>query len=180
MGQDLLKLLPVEEEFGMSLYRMSRRGVRVDTNLATELHLQAEERMQTLTESLGFRPSEPSKLGPFLLEELKLPVVKRSEKTGKPSFDKSVMEEYDYLLEMRGEDNERAKEVLEFRGWQKADSSFYKPYLTLLGPDGRIHPQFRLHGTVTGRLSCANPNLQQIPRKGKFLWNDRTKQSFIP
>jgi DNA polymerase-1 len=81
---------------------------------------------------------------------------------------------------MRGEDNERAKEVLEFRGWQKADSSFYKPYLTLLGPDGRIHPQFRLHGTVTGRLSCANPNLQQIPRKGKFLWNDRTKQCFIP
>lgn len=31
-------------------------------------------------------------------------------------------------------------------------------------PDGFMHPTFKLHGTVTGRLSCADPNLQQVPR----------------
>src|SRR4051794_25862730 len=30
--------------------------------------------------------------------------------------------------------------------------------------EGRIHPVFKLHGTVTGRLSCEHPNLQQVPR----------------
>lgn len=178
-NQDLQKLWPIESEFMMSLYRMMKRGIRIDVPHTEKLHLQAEEQMQTLTESIGFKPSEKSKLEPFLLEELKLPVIKRSPKTGKPSFDKFVMEEYDYLLEMRGEDDERARQVLEFRGWQKADTSFYQPYLNLLSPDGRIHPSFKLHGTVTGRLSCASPNLQQIPRKGKFAWNDRTKSCFI-
>ena len=176
-NQDLQKLWPIESEFAMSLYRMMKRGIKVDTVHTEKLHMQAEESMSVIENSLGFRPSEKSKLAPFLLEELKLPIIKMG-KTG-PSFDKYVMEEYDYLLEMRGEDNERAKQVLEFRGWQKADSSFYRPYLTLLSTDGRLHPTFKLHGTVTGRLSCNTPNLQQIPRKGKFPWNDRTKACFI-
>jgi hypothetical protein len=30
--------------------------------------------------------------------------------------------------------------------------------------NSRLHPSFKLHGTVTGRLSCENPNLQQVPR----------------
>lgn len=176
--QDLLKLLPIEQEFGMSLYRMMKRGIRVNIPHTKALQVQAEERMQAITESVGFRPSEKSKLAPFLLEELKLPIIKMG-KTG-PSFDKYVMEEYDYLLEMRAEDNERAKQVMEFRGWQKAASSFYKPYLELLSPDERLRASLKEHGTRTGRLSCEKPNLQQIPRKGKFPWNDRTKLCFIP
>lgn len=176
--QDLQKLYPIEGEFLMSLYRMMKRGIKIDVGFTETLHKEAEERMNVVTNSLGFRASEKTKLQPFLLEELKLPVLKMG-KTG-PSFDKYVMEEYDYLLEMRGENDERAQQVLEFRGWQKADSSFYKPYLNLLSTDGRLHPSFKLHGTVTGRLSCSVPNLQQIPRKGKFSWNDRTKQCFIP
>jgi DNA polymerase I-like protein with 3'-5' exonuclease and polymerase domains len=47
-----------------------------------------------------------------------------------------------------------AKQQLSFfiEGWE--------PYLV----DGWLHPSFKLHGTVTGRLSCENPNLQQVPR----------------
>src|SRR5690606_15878678 len=55
----------------------------------------------------------------------------------------------DALLRFR-----EAKQQLSFfiEGW--------KPYL-----DGsRLHPNFKLHGTVTGRLSCEHPNLQQVPR----------------
>ncbi len=39
---------------------------------------------------------------------------------------------------------------------------------------GRIHPNYLLHGTTTGRLSCRNPNLQNIPRKSPI------KRMFIP
>jgi DNA polymerase-1 len=90
------------------------------------------------------------------------------------------MEEYDLMLELKGDDDQRARQILEFRGWQKALTSFYRPYINLLAKDGRLHPSFKMHGTVTGRLSCSLPNLQQIPRKGEKPWNDRTKQCFIP
>ena len=40
--------------------------------------------------------------------------------------------------------------------------------LESVGPDGRIHAQYRQMGTETGRLSCSNPNAQQIPRTADF------------
>src|SRR3546814_2703508 len=55
-------------------------------------------------------------------------------------------------------------DLLKFRAAQKQLSGFiegWKPYLDLVG---RLHPVFKLHGTVTGRLSCEHPNLQQVPR----------------
>jgi DNA polymerase I len=49
-----------------------------------------------------------------------------------------------------------------------------------ISPDGRVRPNFKLHGTKTGRQSCEEPNLQQIPREGKKVWNGRAKEAFIP
>lgn len=79
--------------------------------------------------------------------------------TGAPSCSESVIKRIDHpctgaLLKFR-----EAKQQLSFfiDGW--------KPYLHRKG-DGfyYLHPSFKLHGTVTGRLSCENPNLQQVPR----------------
>src|SRR5690606_39266387 len=64
--------------------------------------------------------------------------------------------------------------------------AFYRSYLEHVSPDGRLRPDYKHHkdeddgGTVTGRLSCANPNLQQIPKSGKKPWNGGVKRSFIP
>jgi DNA polymerase-1 len=55
--------------------------------------------------------------------------------------------------------------VLEYRRLGKAASSYFEAYPKLLDNEGRLHPTFKQHGTVTGRLSCENPNLQQIPRE---------------
>lgn len=78
---------------------------------------------------------------------------------GKPSCSESVIKRIDHpctgsLLKFR-----EAKQQLSFfiDGWkpylhQKEDGQYY------------LHPSFKLHGTVTGRLSCENPNLQQVPR----------------
>ena len=46
---------------------------------------------------------------------------------------------------------------------QKLVSSFTK---YTAAPDGRIHPNWNAFGTATGRLSCSEPNLQQLPKKG--------------
>jgi len=178
MSQGLLPLWDTEEKFLRFLYDVEHNGIKVNKELCKDLSVQAESAMQTIEDSLGFRPSEPTKLGPFLLEELKLPILKVSETTSKPSFDRSVMEEYDLLLENKND--VRARLVLEYRGWQKAYSSCYKSYLDLVSPDERIRSSFKMHGTRTGRLSCEKPNLQQIPRSSNKPWNGQVKQCFIP
>lgn len=62
-------------------------------------------------------------------------------------------------------DDPRIDLLLEYRGLSKATSSFYAPFIKRADRSGRVHCNFRIHGTVTGRLSCAEPNLQQLPRK---------------
>lgn len=61
---------------------------------------------------------------------------------------------------------------------QKLLSAFFKPLPSHVDSDGRVRPSFRDTGTVTGRLSCSNPNLQQLPKEAKeFPIN--TRSAFI-
>lgn len=55
--------------------------------------------------------------------------------------------------------------LLAFRASAKLLSTYAHGLLIAAQYDGRIHPNFSLHGTVTGRTSCSNPNLQNIPTK---------------
>lgn len=89
----------------------------------------------------------------LLFEELGIEPLDKTD-AGNNSTSESVLKRLDHpcvgdLLKFR-----EAKQQLSFfiDGW--------KPYLV----NGRLHPSFKLHGTVTGRLSCENPNLQQVPR----------------
>lgn len=92
-------------------------------------------------------------VGHLLFDKLKIPPTDKTKK-GTPSTSEGALKQMDHplvtdLLKMRG-----AKQQLSFfiDGW--------KPYLV----NHRIHPSFKLTGTVTGRLSCEHPNLQQVPR----------------
>lgn len=160
------------------LVEMEGRGVRIDPELCRDMIVQGEHRMGEIKAALGgYSPTSPKDLQVLLLEKLGLPVVKRSEKTGKPSFDKYAMEEYEQILSRTG--SETAQLILEYRGWQKSVSSNYRAYLELVSPDGRLRPNYKMHGTKTGRLSCEKPNLQQIPRSSDKPWNGRMKKAFV-
>jgi DNA polymerase-1 len=59
--------------------------------------------------------------------------------------------------------------LLEYRGVQKAATSFGENFLEFVQPKtGRIHADFRQIGAPTGRFSCSNPNLQQIPHEVEY------------
>lgn len=59
--------------------------------------------------------------------------------------------------------------LLEYRGVAKSLSSFGENILEFIEPKtGRIHADFRQIGAPTGRLSCSNPNLQQIPHDKQY------------
>jgi DNA polymerase I-like protein with 3'-5' exonuclease and polymerase domains len=61
------------------------------------------------------------------------------------------------------------KKLLEYRGFEKMISAFGEKFLALIHPKtGRIHPDFNQMGADTGRFSCTNPNIQQIPSSSDF------------
>ena len=93
-------------------------------------------------------------LGHLLFEVLKIPVVEKT-KGGKASVSESVLLRIDHPM---------VGDLLKYRAAQKQLSSFIEGWRPYIDTAGRLHPVFKLHGTVTGRLSCEHPNLQQVPR----------------
>jgi DNA polymerase I len=172
------EIWPHKQDLVRVLLSMKRHGVNIDVQLAQKYVQLGEEHMARIEKSLGINPASPKQMKKLLIDDLGLPVVKSSVKTGAPSFDKQAMLAYDSMLEKL--ENPVAKQIKEFRGWQKAVSAAYRPYLDLLDVDGRLRCSYRLHGTATGRLSCAEPNLQQIPKSSDKPWNGKVKDCFIP
>lgn len=172
-----------------ALYNMKSRGVAINVTAARTWETLSVIRMEELIEELGFDPAKSTQLRKVLWEDLGLPVIyneKRNKVTGEvtrsPTTDKKAMEQYEEMLDLRPEmkDNPIARNILAFRGWSKACSSYYRPYQNLLSPDGRLRPDYKMHGTVTGRYACSEPNLQQIPKESDKEWNGEVKQLFKP
>ena len=94
---------------------------------------------------------------------------------GAPSFTKSFLD---------GNAHPVAKMIVEARELNKTHGTFLQPYLDFSAADGRIHPhvnQLRSDdgGTVTGRLSMSQPNLQQVPARHEVI-GPLVRSLFLP
>lgn len=73
----------------------------------------------------------------------------------------------------RKHDHPIAGHLLQWRKVNKQRTTYVKPALSWVGVDGRVHTDFKLHGTPTGRLASSDPNMQNIPRdvwiRGQFV-----------
>lgn len=184
-------LWDIEQEFIRDVMGpMMDLGIKVDLEFCIREYLKGTAIMEECKKELGMNPSSNKDMNKLLIEELGLPVLKHTAScikckkrqpvashTWTASFDKMAMEEYDLLLEAK--DDHRARTILRYRGWQKATSSNYKPYMDLVDENAVLHPGYKLHGTRTGRLSCEKPNLQQIPKASDKEWNGLLDQAFI-
>jgi DNA polymerase-1 len=171
-------LWETEADFIRMIAAIKDRGVAIDVGFSQRKAIEGTKILNSLQAELGWNPGSSKQLGEYLIGELKLPVLKRSEKTGAPSFDKFALEEYEEILEGLGD--ETAQKVLTYRGWQKTVSSNFQAYLDLKDENDILHPNYKVHGTRTCRLSCEKPNLQQIPRGSSKPWNGDVKKAFIP
>ena len=102
--------------------------------------------------------NSPKQAAEILFKKLKLPILDKTP-TGTPSMSESV------LLRLKDK-HEVPQLLLDNRKATKFISTFLDPWkkLTEQSGDQRIHPTFKVHGTVTGRPACESPNLQQVPR----------------
>jgi DNA polymerase-1 len=158
------------------LARMERTGVRVDEAFLGELsqtYTAELARIEAEIHALAGEPflvSSPKQLQRILFEKLKLPSVKKT-KTGF-STDEGV-------LEQLAAQHELPARILAHRRLAKLKNTYVDALPPLVNPEtGRIHPSFHQTGAATGRLSCTNPNLQNIPIRTEE--GIRIREAFVP
>jgi DNA polymerase I len=151
-----LPLVPV-------LARMEAAGVKIDTSalaqMSTELAREIAAKGKEIHEAAGmeFNVGSPKQLGDVLFNRLNLP---KPVKYGKGRTISTAVD----VLEELAENYPIARMVLDYRQLTKLKSTYVDALPALINPaTGRVHTTFGQTGTATGRLSSANPNLQNIP-----------------
>lgn len=104
----------------------------------------------------GLNPNSPKQVGDFLFNKLKLRSIKQTD-SGANSTDNSVLEALAHKHPM-------IAALVQSRKYGKLNGTYARGMLVHIREDGRVHPSILIDGTRTGRFSCADPNLQNIPR----------------
>jgi DNA polymerase I-like protein with 3'-5' exonuclease and polymerase domains len=157
---------------------LRRRGALLDLDLVhSELEIGLARKAELL-ETMQFNPKSHKDNMRIFIDELGLPPMQVSKKTGLPSFKSTVMAEYEPMLERM--ESPLAAQVKEYRGWDTATGLLLRPWSELVSPDGRLRTEFTTHVTATGRLSSRKPNLQQISKESNGKrWKENIKRCII-
>jgi len=155
LSNKLLKLAKtLEMPFSEALFEMEQVGIQVSLDTLQNLEndfsdkiLQIETEIYKLAGDT-FNLNSPKQVGNILFDRLDIETPKR--KTDEATLN-SIKGDYPIIAK-----------ILEYRSLAKILSTYIKP-LKVLGQKGRIHTSFGQTGTVTGRLTSQNPNLQNIP-----------------
>jgi len=172
-----LNFLYKEIELPLSkiLAYMEYWGIKVEIEIFKNLSRKLDERIKDLEAEIyslagmEFNIRSPIELRNVIFEKLNLPVIKKT-KTG-PSLDSEVLSELAPLHPI-------CQKIIDYRTFFKLKSTYVDVFPELVADDGRIHTNFNPTGTLTGRLSSSQPNLQNIPVRGE--WATEIRRAFIP
>ena len=176
--QDLEAIFKLETDLFPCLVDMRFLGVRVDTESAQQLKKELVEEEKECLQLVKKETSIDVQIWAArsiaqVFQKLHLP-FDRTEKTDSPSFTKNFLQNHPHPL---------VKHIARAREINKAHTTFIDTIIKH-SHKGRIHAEINQlrgdsGGTVTGRFSYQNPNLQQIPARNKDL-GPRIRSLFIP
>ena len=168
----------IENPLSSVLMKMEYQGIRLDSNLISEIKEIFENEIQKLeteifrVSGVEFNIASPKQLGEILFDRLTLESNPKKTKTGQYSTSEDT-------LSKLAKKHEIAKLILEWRSLQKLLTTYVYSLPKQIDPgSNKIHTEFNQTLTTTGRLSSVNPNLQNIPirtERGKLI-----RKSFIP
>ncbi len=185
-------LYPLVEEMGLQhlyfeleeplievLADIECEGVRIDTaalaRYATVLNgkLSAlEEEIRTIADDPQLNINSPRQLGELLFVKMRITDKPKMTKTKQFSTDEEYLQSFAHKHRI-------VDLVLEYRGVKKLLSTYVEALPLLVNPStGRIHTSYNQAVTATGRLSSANPNLQNIPIRDEL--GKPIRAAFIP
>jgi DNA polymerase-1 len=164
-ADDLRAVWDVECRLIRVLFQMERRGVRVDLDrlarVKVELQRMRDEALRTMKK--GFNPLARKDVEEYLVAEgVDIDEAPKTA-TGLPSYVEAWLQDY-----------EAGERILTVRRINNLFNSFIDPLEERHLLNGRIHCDFNQlrqddYGTISGRLSSSNPNMQQIPKRNKAL-----------
>ena len=161
---DCERILDVELSLLPMIFEMRRRGVKVDVDKAEQTKTFLEGKEKKLLKEI--KDDSDIHLEPWNAKSLAMVFdnlglsYQRTAKSDAPSFTKHFLKSHDHPI---------ARKILEVREYNKANTTFVDTILNHQY-NGRIHCQFNQlrsdeGGTVSGRFSSSNPNLQQVPSR---------------
>jgi DNA polymerase-1 len=144
------------------LVELEYNGIKVDVERLAELSRRYGERLEAIEREIyelaghPFNIASPRQLQEVLFTEQKLPVTKRTAKTG-PSTDADVLEDL-------ARQHPLPAKILAYRQYAKLKGTYVDALPQMVHPvTGRVHASFHQAVAATGRLSSSDPNLQNIP-----------------
>lgn len=178
LSQENLKALydDVEMPLCRTLAKVEANGVKIDVpylkSLCDSLNLDLESLRQKIFFQAGeeFNINSPQQLGVVLFEKLGIDAGKKKTKSGY-STDASVLEKI-------ARQNPIGDDLLSYRTKNKLVNTYLDVLPSLISQKtGRIHTSYSQTVAATGRLSSRNPNLQNIPIRGKD--GNKIRKAFI-
>jgi DNA polymerase-1 len=157
------------------LAHMEAQGISVDEGELMRAGKDLTEQIQVLSSGIfalagqEFNINSPKQLGEILFDKLGLPVGKKT-KTGYSTNAE--------VLEGLKEHHEIIEQILEYRTLTKLNGTYIEGMLPLVTGDGKIHAHFQQTVTTTGRISCTEPNLQNIPIRQEV--GRKLRKAFVP
>ncbi len=151
------RLIPV-------LARMSFKGIKIDEAALSELkkHIKRQEERLANTFPEAFNPKSPTDVRYWMEQHgcTDWPHTMPSKRfpNGQPSFTQGWLETHD-----------AGKQIIEWRKYETLKTTFVQPLEITHMHKGRVHTDFNQlrgdqYGTISGRLSASNPNLQAVPK----------------
>ncbi|MEN9338513.1 MAG: hypothetical protein RI945_238 [Candidatus Parcubacteria bacterium] len=156
----------VEKPLIEILRDMKKNGIRLDTDILKNQSILLHGRLKGVESRIfkeakeEFNISSPKQLGFIIYEKLKL--GEKIKKTASGALSTNAGE-----LNKLKDSHPIITDILEYRELSKLLSTYIDSLPTFLKDDGRIHPDFIQTGAATGRFSCENPNLQNLPVKSE-------------
>ena len=153
-------LYDIELPLAKILASMESSGIKLDNEALYDageaLGKKAKKLEKEIYKLAGkeFNINSPKQLGIVLFEDLNLPGAKKTKTGYATNAD---------VLDKLAQDYPIVQNVLEYRTLSKLKSTYVDGMLPLIDENGKVHPHFRQNVTATGRLSCTEPNLQNIP-----------------
>lgn len=155
----------IELPLSKVLASMEREGFLVDAKgieaFGNELQIKTESLVSDIYDEVGyeFNLNSPKQLGEALFEKMGLPAKKKTKSGYSTNAD---------VLEGLASDYPVVAKILEYRSLAKLKSTYCEGLLKVIGDDGRIHSKLNQTETRTGRISSAEPNLQNIPVRSEL------------
>lgn len=158
------------------LTQMERKGIYLDVECLKAQGTKVNEQLNLLTKEIyemageEFNLNSPKQLGEILFNKLQIKPPKKTATGLSTNVD---------VLDFLKKDYPIAGKILEYRSLEKLRSTYIESLPSEINPKtNRIHCTFNQLGAATGRLSCQNPNLQNIPIRTEI--GRQIREAFCP